>query len=195
MPKNASTTVSAMFERNKVHPVRLDEADLSDRQVLVILRNPIQRWQTGIVEQLLTTTGIQYYEQLAKDTNTTPISSWWDKAIKKIRLDPHTDPQITFINQIGHTNIRYFIMELKLSEYLDRWFYKHKLPFETAELFSNKNASKGNALKQAAWYHLYDKYNGEIEQRVKEYYAKDIELYNMQYKLQEASVDRDLKKS
>ena len=90
IPKNASTYLTHVF-RDNLNFINYEYyRTLKNMKYLAVLRDPYDRWLTGIVEY------IARYFPIDNETSLTP--DLLNYFLKKIVLDPHTEPQVNFLH-------------------------------------------------------------------------------------------------
>lgn len=100
IPKNASTwTRSCLASSNwEIYNYHTDR--LLHKHSLVVLRDPIDRWVSGIAE---------YMYLYHRETDTAHLSkSFFDLILDRVAFDDHTEKQVLFIEQLNINNTTFF---------------------------------------------------------------------------------------
>lgn len=115
IPKNASTWCKQVFQDLDFKPAQYQELDLSSKDIIVILRDPVDRWISGISQFL----GIQHRNLL----NTGCVDDILQIVTESVAFDDHTDEQIYFIDKVPRNRVIYFEfnnnLKYNLHNYLD----------------------------------------------------------------------------
>ena len=158
IPKNASCTLRTLFGE-----VRYSIFDFDVETYYVFLRDPIERWKSGLLE----------YISRHKDQK-----DWILDNISKIQFDEHTVPQTTFLNFTGRIN--YFDISSKnwIEELIETLHDKHKI-FLSKKQFStlNENSTKDDKYKVELYNTLNDLITPALLDKIHNFYRADIELY------------------
>ena len=167
--------------RSMITPMGFKESDfLSSAKTpatsLIVLRDPVQRWISGLVEYLLRV----YLDRINTQNNMTRQNITIQKALEQIVFDLHTCPQHRFLE--GLTGPRQYI-----------WFdqdQKPELITSLAKYFNEQGFSNewtpdkflpANKLVSQQKRELTQLYQGILKQpdmlqRIKNFYSKDYEL-------------------
>jgi hypothetical protein len=137
---------------------------------IVILRNPIGRWMSGIVQY--------FYTHFDDDVEITDhIINY---LFSKIHFDEHTLPQINFLHNLELASIDFFDMddnlEVKLNDYLKNQITNEYVPIPIT-LHKNKTSSK--MIQDKKLYAIIRKnvtYNRNLRQKIHDFYKQDYEL-------------------
>lgn len=158
IPKNASCTLRTLFGE-----VRYSILNFDVETYYVFLRDPIERWKSGLLEYIS-----RHKHQ--KD--------WILDNLDKIQFDEHTVPQTTFLNFTGRIN--YFDISSKdwIKELIETLNDKHKI-FLSKEQFStlNVNSTKDDKYKVELYKSIDNVITPELLQKLRDFYIADIELY------------------
>jgi hypothetical protein len=82
------------------------------RTYLVLLRDPVSRWLSGLAQNQIgiDPTKPRHYSQMG-----------WDRVLEKVVFDDHTEPQASFVSGIDTRNIVWFWVDHTLSEQVRAW--------------------------------------------------------------------------
>lgn len=148
IPKNASTSIKMAWGKNSAN--FLDNT-FNNPQYVVVLRDPLSRWISGMAQTLHT-----------------QERKYWDEVIECIVGDNHTVEQYRFLEGLEHKDVAWFRFD-NLSALES--FINQEIPVEYA--------TAGNKLKEDATEYVLNKLeNQSFKQRVVDFYHKDYELYN-----------------
>jgi|LakMenEpi03Aug12_release.lakeMendotaPanAssembly.Ray.scaffolds.fasta_scaffold771666_2 hypothetical protein len=139
IPKNASVFISNVLHQNK-----WQYSDLSiyrGQNVFCIVRDPVERWISGIATYIATNILGENYgsEMFIRDYNELVERLIFDN----INFDDHTTPQIEFVSLVpANMNIKFFLADKNqlldnLSQYIN-----YELKYDLSKI--NENASKNN---------------------------------------------------
>ena len=171
IPKNASTFISSVLYQNNWRYANLSE--FTGDQVFCILRDPLDRWISGIATYFALYIINDEYDikMFLKEYNQLTEKLIFDNII----FDDHTTPQIDFLNIVPkNKNIVSFTIDeqsllQKLSEYL-----KYDLSYDLS--ITNENFSKDNYVIQ----HIIDLIKSRLQEnmitKIKVKYKADYTL-------------------
>lgn len=175
IPKNASTYLNYIFKNKLNYITTTNYKKLENKKYIVCLRDPYERWLSGIVEYFT-----RYFLNDIAFTD-----SVYDIIFKKIIFDEHTEPQVNFLQELDTDNIIFFnISNLDNTLY---YFLNNSLNVNDkiigeikSDWSSNRNSSKHNIRKRELM-KLFQKQlnsNNNFYQKIKEVYTKDYNLIN-----------------
>ena len=150
IPKNGTSTLRSIFGTT-VH----DYTKFNVETFWVILRDPIDRWKSGIVEYIRNNPSM---EQLVFDR------------IHQIRFDGHTAPQTEYLQYTGRT--KYILLEDP--DWVANIINNTNIQIDTSTLYDN--ATKSNPRKVEITNKLEDVITESLIDKVTKYYAEDIDL-------------------
>lgn len=143
---------------------------LYKKHALVVLRDPVERWLSGVCE---------YFALYQSDINTNNFNkTFYDFLIDQTVLDDHTEQQHYFIDGLSYSNITFFLCNkdyrVHFSNFfrqrgLDNKYYKYDFQHTTV---NNYTRSKFKKIFEPLL--LESKYLNKI----KDFYKKDYELMN-----------------
>jgi len=158
IPKNASSFIKGCLMGSKSNWVYHDHLIKANRY-LVALRDPIERWVSGMAE----------YEFNSKQTNID---------YQQIILDDHTETQDYFIQDIVIDKTDFIMVNENLRKNLKRWFN------EFGYIIDIDNITQYNASLNTEKQQLKNKYQAIVDSspdfvlKLKQYYANDYKLIN-----------------
>lgn len=162
IPKNASTWTKLIltdyaWEFYNYH------TDQLTKHAIVILRDPIDRWLSGIAEYMYL-----YHP------NSDP-ALWQELIFERIAFDDHTESQVLFLQNIDVKNCTFFMCDINLKKNLLNFLNKHNSTVQTDQHVTADSAERlrfKNFFKQAL------ELNSKYKQQVKQYFEKDYTLIN-----------------
>jgi hypothetical protein len=182
IPKNASTwakiqlsTLDAEFDNYLLNPKILE-----NRTILITLREPIERWISGI-SWYLTIYHCDLLSQCEKNLETRSVLM--SIIAKKINFDSHCDLQEKFIQKIDLDKTSFLCVEHNTDVYRQTFskFFKEKLSVDnTFDLNHAEHVAMFNP-EQNRWTALIQDAlsNGMIDQeQILKYYFKDVKLFH-----------------
>ena len=187
IPKNASTTLRFLFPDG--------DASFHDFDVetyWVILRDPILRWKSGVMEYIMkpvtdnlrvmadvenpNVPGDGIYTFVAEEEDLKRVDQrleWVLDHIDQIEFDPHTAPRTSFLQYTGDT--RYIDISKK--------FWAHKLINELGLPHKpgfgstiKTNTTGGHIYKEERMHSINSVMSPIFENRLREYYSEDFKL-------------------
>ena len=106
IPKNASSWISLQFNQGINHDAEninyYDIVDLAQCRFIVILRDPLDRWISGMTQMIYTEPKTDL-DGVANNMNINTFD--WELGMEKIEYDNHTQKQVDFIYSIPHNQI------------------------------------------------------------------------------------------
>lgn len=183
IPKNATNwgklwAVKSHFRESNYHQEQLLEQGY---QPIVFLREPIDRWYAGMAEW------INRYHVFHPDTFefTDQLLSL---ILERVAFDAHTEEQVMFLENIDTNNCVFFRVNDNLIKNFTH-YVEHELGLNPKEVPTNKKYEARDGFKQdfktklkeatsSSFYQNFLKGQQSGEQRLKDYYKVDIDLYN-----------------
>lgn len=161
IPKNASEwTKSRLMEHNwSVGNYRHDNLL---KTAIVVLRDPVARWKSGIVEYLI------------RNGTAEPFEDIFDKIV----YDEHTAKQVNFIHGLDTDKCIFFMADNtyrhKFSDYLNQYIPNNRFYEAEFENVSATAESKQHLIK------MFDQalQNSKYQNQIKEYFKQDYTLIN-----------------
>lgn len=176
--KNASKVIRSALAPNGFNEYNFHELEKYNAPSVIILRDPISRWISGLVEYLL----LVYLDTKQSLNNMTRHNITTDVAVEHIAFDSHTFPQSWFLEGLGLKRDYIWFDEKEkpqfvqtVSKYFSQkgisnsWQYKDFL-------YTDKNIVQKQQLTQQYTDLLQN--NLDLLQKVKNFYARDYELIN-----------------
>jgi hypothetical protein len=175
IPKNSSCYTVDLLTRNGWTASNFLTADLTDKKFVVLLRDPIDRWITGIAQYFCSVVVDNEYatEEIERDFNELVKRIIFDQVI----FDDHTETQLYFIKSIPLAQCTFFDSSTDLAETLKKYLVSENQNLNTEyELFrnaSNDNIVHPNLVKLFKNWVETDK---NLVDRLTYVYADDFEL-------------------
>lgn len=158
IPKNASSNITdSLLNYNWCHDNFHDNNQLTNLTSIIVLRDPIDRWISGINQ----------YFHLYHPTITTLTQDLFEVIANKIVLDDHTEKQSYFCNGIDLSKTVFFKFRPNLELDLNSYFVDQKITF-----MANKFTNSLSKIEQQ----LQQNLNNKITSRLQSVYECDYEL-------------------
>lgn len=180
IPKNASSWISLQFNQgincDAENINYYDIVDLAQCRFIVILRDPLDRWISGMTQMIYTEPEIDL-DGVANNMN---INSFdWELVMEKIEFDNHTQKQVDFIYSIPHNQIVWLKFDSQLKDNFINLMLSYGCDVEI------KKSDKDNITpKYSAKHSVMDKIvskldqHPEYRQKIINHYHKDYNLFN-----------------
>lgn len=140
IPKNASS-----WTRQKVTELgwslnNYHQYDLKNKHAIVVLRDPLERWTSGIVEYFY-----RYHKNISVDQINNTI---FDLMADIVTVDPHTEQQVYYIEGLDHKHSTFFYCDQNYSYEINHFLNQHgySVNYKNSELVYT---TKNNAVKQS----------------------------------------------
>jgi len=128
-----------------------------------ILRDPIERWISGIVQC-----------RVRELTNKT-----WQDIFTQVVFDNHTEPQVSFLDQLDTEKVNWFYCDNDLSTNLNNWTDQYgclnRINHKALNVINEKSITQQNIRKE-----LIQQINKNpiYEQKLLEFFSEDYKLIN-----------------
>lgn len=169
IPKNASTSAKIAFVENKyLLPAHISCVN-NDTKILVILRDPFERWFSGVFEFL--------QRRILSKKFDSKLDKYMIKLlVEQILFDEHTELQTYFLNGVNIKQCVFFYCDLNLSNNMAHYV---NMPFPNKQhnnqLTDIKKTEPFYAAKQQLYNYVVKKKKIEI---IKKFYNDDYKLIN-----------------
>jgi hypothetical protein len=184
--KNASNSITAALQNQGWYHVQTTQADLDIQELVVVLRDPVQRWISGVAQYLRTTVlnpvgpnGPVFDKANATehDYSMTPeqFGHLYNDLVERIlfdkldRFDDHVWPQCDFVPDLPRARHRYIIMDQEFERELQT-----SLNISVADLNNSKHDRTLRKLQQ--WFQQRLAARPELVQRIQDRYQQDYIL-------------------
>jgi len=178
IPKNASSWISLQFNQGVNHDATninyYDIVDLTQCRFIVILRDPLDRWISGMTQMIYT----EPETDLDGVANSMNINTFdWKLVMERIEFDNHTQKQVDFIYGIPQDQIIW----LKFDDQLKDNFINLMLSYG-CDVEIKKSDKDNFTLKYSAKQFVMNKIANVLDQHP-DYSQKIIEYYHDDYAL------------
>ena len=166
IPKNASSWAKKVFHQSGWVEADYIHRDVTSMTGLIFLRDPVERWISGI------STWLSGHELLTpEEISMEPILKI---IFKKITFDSHTEKQKHFLHSIDTNQSICFYVDNQLDNKLGNWY--HNNINHTADMSNFKKENEGKGSRYYQFFKNYVNTNTEVKQRLIDYFAEDFEL-------------------
>jgi hypothetical protein len=176
IPKNASTnTKQAILNANFLQDNIIKNTIFPNYEsAVVILRDPIERWISGISTYLAV-----YFDTSDLLLNVENNKRFFDLLFERISFDDHTEQQVFFLQPFDLSNAYFFYADSDLSqlEYRLTQFYLGegvKISFDSTARNYRKNDPICKFFKEF----LFDSKNRKYLEQIKNHFESDYQLIN-----------------
>ena len=165
IPKNASTWIKSVLENLNWEYYNY-HTDHLNKPSIVVLKDPIERWLSGISEYMY------LYHSNIDITNLT--ESFFDIIFDRVSFDDHTEKQILFLENVDLNTCTFFhsnnTLKNRLGQFLNQDFNN----------YSNKHVTKDNPVRskfRELFLHALNN-NSKYKHQLESYYETDYNLIN-----------------
>lgn len=178
--KNVTKVVSSMLRKQGFQEYNFHKESRYNVPAVIILRDPVERWISGVVEYLL----LVYMDTKQSLNNMTRHNLTPEKVFEQINFDAHTFPQSWFLQGlISDCDYIWFDQNKKpqlietVFKYLGEHNYNDKLLYLGEYTHSNKPISDQKQQLTKLYKDMLEQ-NPDLLQKIKNFYAQDYELIN-----------------
>jgi hypothetical protein len=168
IPKNASSWTKQQLEAVDFTQKNYHTDYIGNRPAVVVLRDPVDRWVSGIAEYFTR----YYHRNSPADLNSFTI----DIIFKHITFDPHTEKQLYFVQNLD--NIVYFWFGDSYRQSFGKFLTEQGIPNTAAE--SDRSWWSGhNPDKRAEWTKFFQQQienNSKYLDQIQQHFRQDYEL-------------------
>jgi hypothetical protein len=169
IPKNISTVFRQLLTNLGFNEFAYDTKFAYTRPFVVILRDPIDRWVSGVTQYLL-------------NHNITPDNIPFTLLFKNIMLDHHTEPQSHYINNLVSSDINYILFDQCDRKQLWNTFSKCFSSYGFQNDWTDFKYSDYIMSNEKRQYHelllLELQSNTTAREKIQEFYKQDYNLIN-----------------
>lgn len=177
--KNASTYCKDYFESGwDWTTVYNYHEQLLTKKLLVCLRNPLERWISGVAEYF-------WHKHPNIDLDNQGLLKY---VSERLVFDEHTEPQVNFLFNLESDKLIFIKidnnftnnLELFANEILQskNWRWHKAQKGETLKSFpTNKSVNNPKKLRTVSILNNYLKSNPQLEDKIREFYEKDFSIY------------------
>jgi hypothetical protein len=197
--KNASTALNYLLSPYAVEIIETENIvrycqSHNVEQVGVVLRDPVDRWKSGVVEYLspeYNTCQINNITQEKINCRLDDLDAWWSYVTDQIYVDSHTAKQYEHpLREVQkYTQLKFFKLEdvnnpQKLLHQVLHWLATRtnvQITLDDQLLSSLRNLGKSHHRsvedwKQPVFEYIDMHWTEQLEKRLKEYYSDDYQL-------------------
>jgi hypothetical protein len=178
IPKNASSLIVNHLKELNWNLIEIDynEVDIDYYNMIVVLRDPYQRWISGFVEDILDMPDSTLSKKVISviEEKDTWFLDWFFE-INKFNFGFHTSLQVDWVNKTNFTKKTYFRLENKLNFKLHHWLVGEGIANNFLNL-NVENSKKNTKLYNQIEAYLFDYKNNHKKNRLLEYLQPDYDL-------------------
>jgi len=170
IPKNASSWTKPNLQDWGWEHFNYHTDNLYHKHALVVLRDPIQRWLSGIA---------QYMFLYHKDLNINFTPSFLDIIFDRIAFDDHTDRQILFLQKLNFDNCTFFWCNKRYRELFSTFLHNHGMP-NRYNKYEYQNVNN-EIIERKRFFEFFSTTlyaNPKYINNLKEYFVEDYQLIN-----------------
>lgn len=179
IPKNASCWMKYHFSDNQYEKDDVnyyEKFDAQHHRVIVILRDPLERWISGFCQMI---SGDHPKSEMYIDNIN------WDTVVRTVAYDNHTQKQVDFIANIPHENIVWFKFDKDLIENFVDYMLKYNISVKLVneDAYPDENIFNRTVLSNQRQT-LVDRVSAILDNNptykklIQDYYHDDYKLYN-----------------
>ena len=177
IPKNSSSYIGQILLKNGWGVGNFLTTDLRKKKIIVLLRNPTDRWLSGMAQYLCSA--------LLKNGRTSSdiINSWntvtQDLIFDRVIFDDHTEKQVYFINSVPRENCVFFDSANKPEQSIRKYLNTQDVDLNT-DIDLDRNQTQGNKHKEILVNFLRSQIieNPNLADKLTNIYQEDYTLWN-----------------
>ena len=178
IPKNSSSYIGQLLLKNGWGIGNFLNTDLTNKQLIILLRDPIERWISGMAEYLCSL--------LLKNGKTSDdiIKNWnniiQDLIFDRVIFDDHTEKQVYFIQSIPIENCVFFNSAKQPEQAVKQYLTTHGIDLNI-DIVIDRNQTQGNKYKEPLVDFLRDQLaqNPSLTNKLTNTYREDYTLWNV----------------
>ena len=178
IPKNSSSYIGQLLLKNGWGIGNFLTTDLTNKQLIILLRDPIDRWISGIAEYLCSS--------LLKNGRTSDdiIKNWngivQDLVFDQVIFDDHTEKQVYFIQGIPIKNCVFFNSAKQPEQAVKKYLTTYDVDLNI-DIVIDRNQTQGNKYKEPLVNFLRDQLaqNPSLTNKLMNTYREDYTLWNV----------------
>jgi len=174
--KNASSWARQFFKKEfefTEHHMTFDEVRSLDKKYIIFLRDPIQRWVSGVTQWYIQKAKQKYPHIVNTQYKIDPIT--FEMATEAVGIDAHTHPQTNFISPVRIDRTFFFNVSDKNFANNFQKFLSHKMNYNNSIPYRT-NITNPMTLKGSISRQLKSMLTDEYKEKIKSYYQQDISL-------------------
>jgi len=175
IPKNASCFTQTLFAHQLLwSPHNYFDMDIKDKIPIVVLRDPVERWISGVTEYVSL-----YHKNFNPYEVNKQMLAW---IFDRIAFDDHTESQIYFIQNIDLKKTVWFKCDINYENKLILWMQSvglvqpQFLVPECVKKFQNTTLSNANKKPIQEFFNQVVMKNSHYQNALKKYFQKDYDL-------------------
>ncbi len=177
IPKNSSSYIGQLLLKNAWGVDNFLTTDLSRKKIIVLLRNPTDRWLSGMAQYMCSS--------LLKNGRTSSdiINNWntvtRDLIFDQVIFDDHTEKQVYFINSVPRENCVFFDSSKQPEQTIKNYLATHGIDLNT-DINLDRNQTQDNEHKELLVNFLRSQLieNPNLANKLTNTYQEDIKLWN-----------------
>ena len=178
IPKNSSSYIGQLLLKNGWGIGNFLTTDLTNKQLIILLRDPIDRWISGMAEYLCLS--------LLKNGRTSDdiVKNWnniiQDLIFDRVIFDDHTEKQVYFIQSIPIKNCVFFNSAKQPEQAVKQYLTTHDIDLNI-DMVIDRNQTQGNKYKEPLVNFLRDQLaqNPSLTNKLMNTYREDYTLWNV----------------
>jgi hypothetical protein len=178
IPKNSSSYIGQLLLKNNWNIGNFLTTDLTNKQLIILLRDPVDRWISGMAEYLCSS--------LLKNGRTSDdiIKNWnniiQDLIFDRVIFDDHTEKQVYFIQSIPIENCVFFNSAKQPEQAVKQYLTTHDIDLNI-DIVIDRNQAQGNKYKESLVDFLRDQLaqNPNLTNKLMNTYREDYTLWNV----------------
>jgi hypothetical protein len=178
IPKNSSSYIGQLLLKNGWGIGNFLTTDLTNKQLIILLRDPIDRWVSGMAEYLCSSllTNGRTSDDIIKNWNSVVQDLIFDRII----FDDHTEKQVYFIQSIPMENCVFFNSAKQPEQAVKQYLTTQDVDLNT-DIDINRNQTQGNKYKESLVNFLRDQLaqNPSLTNKLMNTYREDYTLWNV----------------
>ena len=178
IPKNSSSYIGQLLLKNNWSIGNFLTTDLTNKQLIILLRDPVDRWISGMAEYLCSS--------LLKNGRTSDdvIKNWnnivQDLVFDRVIFDDHTEKQVYFIQSIPVENCVFFNSTKQPEQAVKQYLTTYNIDLNI-DIVIDRNQTQGNKYKESLVDFLRDQLaqNPSLTNKLMNTYREDYTLWNV----------------
>ena len=171
IPKNASSWTKPNFKDWGWQFFNYHTDKLYHKHAVVILRNPVDRWLSGIAE---------YMFLHHKNLDTAHLSNtYFDLVFDRVAFDDHTDMQTLFLQNINLDNCTFLLCDNNFKENFSDFLNKNNMS-NSYNTYKDQHVT-ADSPERSRFKHIFKQQleqNSKYKQQIEWYFEKDYKLIN-----------------
>jgi hypothetical protein len=168
IPKNASSWTKPNLDSLGWEFYNYHTDDIKHKHSIVVLRDPVDRWLSGICE---------YFALYHEDADLDSVGKiFWDLVVDRVVFDDHTEKQVYFIQELDLDNATFFICDQTYRIFFQEFLRNRGIrnAFSTYE-YKHTTAESSIRKKFKSYFQPLLE-NKKYHEHIKRYYAFDYDL-------------------